>query len=263
MNKFLKSTSAGLILLCTTLTVQATPITVTEQVNFSDFTSSTTGRSAVRNGIYDSFDESYRVQGTNTNISQARTVSTLNDIYTYSIYDLFTNNTGSAWSGTISYATDLGSDGAPTVTFEDQYRYLTDESSFYGDSAIAFTFGNNDWTASNADVYGWDFSGTTVNNINPRAVRIDYMFDLEIGESVALLNFATTIVDDTDRTTDWAQAAAISTVLTNAPRFDGLTDMQISNIVNWEVTEVPEPSTLAILGLGLMGLSLRRFKKQA
>lgn len=29
-----------------------------------------------------------------------------------------------------------------------------------------------------------------------------------------------------------------------------------------EVTDVPEPSTLAILGLGLMGLASRRFKKQ-
>jgi hypothetical protein len=33
--------------------------------------------------------------------------------------------------------------------------------------------------------------------------------------------------------------------------------------VTADANPVPEPSTLAILGLGLMGLSLRRFKKQA
>jgi hypothetical protein len=71
------------------------------------------------------------------------------------------------------------------------------------------------------------------------------------------------IIDDTDRAMDWAQAAAISTALTNAPRYDGLTDVQISYVANWGATEVPEPSTLAIFALGLMGLASRRFKKQS
>jgi hypothetical protein len=51
-----------------------------------------------------------------------------------------------------------------------------------------------------------------------------------------------------------------------APAFN---DGQIANatlIGTWEVigaTDVPEPSTLAILELGLMGLASRRFKKQS
>jgi hypothetical protein len=48
-----------------------------------------------------------------------------------------------------------------------------------------------------------------------------------------------------------------------------ISDDDIANaalIGSWEVigaTDVPEPSTLAILGLGLMGLASRKFKKQS
>lgn len=48
---------------------------------------------------------------------------------------------------------------------------------------------------------------------------------------------------------------------------DQSTDIPNASLIGtWEVigaTDVPEPSTLAILGLGLMGLASRKFKKQS
>jgi hypothetical protein len=261
-NKFLKGLIASFALAANGL-ANAGLINLNEQQNFSDFSASTSTRSAIGNGIYDGFDGSYRVQGNFANISQSRTVTTLNDIYSYSIYDLFTNNTGQAWSGTIRYLTDLGSDGATTNTFEDDYRYITDETFFGGDEAIAFTFGNNSWTVNNTNAYGHQYGSFIENDVNPRAVNIDFTVSLDVGESIALLNYATLALDDTDRSTDFEQAKNLSTQLLNAPRYDGLSQSQINHIANWEVRDVPEPSTLAIFALGIMGLASRRFKKQS
>ena len=47
------------------------------------------------------------------------------------------------------------------------------------------------------------------------------------------------------------------------PDFSGLNSSQQSSIVNFNVTEVPEPSTLAVFALGLVGLASRKFKKKA
>ena len=52
---------------------------------------------------------------------------------------------------------------------------------------------------------------------------------------------------------DWTGAAR-----GNTPR-----DAFFDNIVITNVTDVPEPTTLAIFALGLMGLASRRFKKQS
>ena len=181
----------------------------------------------------------------------SRRIDTLTGIYTYRVLDIFTNNTASSITTTILYHTDLGSDFSEYVVEERAWRSITFEDvnapsgSPVGenDPVLAFTFGNNAFTTANA-----------VGDVSPNQYDLTYNITVAPGQSLGLLQFATLIKDDTDRTGDVAFAAGISDLLISLPDYSGLSAGEIATILNFglevESGALPEPSSLGLLGFG-------------
>ncbi len=232
-------------------TASAAPISLEEIVNLT-----TTGSgSLVNDGLDDAFDGAFGVSGF-SGLSISRRIDTLGSIQTYRVLDSFTNNTVSTISTTVTWATNLGSDGGEFVVTEGSPRAITfeDFSAPSGspvgdyDPVLAFTFGNNAFTLANG-----------VGDVSPNAFDLDFDLTIEAGETVSILQYATLIKDDTDRSGDVALATLRSDDLISSPDLSGLSAGQVATIANFSA--IPEPSMIAVFGLGLVGLGFARRRK--
>lgn len=208
----------------------------------------------IGDGLDDAFDGSFVINNLN-GLDFARQIDTFEDIRTYRVFDSFTNNTGSSIATTITYNTNLGSDGGEFVVTQGPTQTITFED-FSGDGSpvgefdpvLAFTTGNNQFTIDNA-----------VADVPSGSYIISYDVTVDVGETLGLLQFASLIKDDTDRSNDVFLATTQSNALFASPRFDGLSSSQIQTIANFNASAVPEPTAATILAVfGLVAASRRR-----
>lgn len=240
-------------------TSHATPMQIEEVVN-----STTTYTGAlVLDGLQDAFDGAFFLNSGLAGLDVIRQIDTLESIQTYRLLDTFTNNTASTITTTIGYFTDLGSDGDELIVEEGAFRSITfqERDDLDGtpvgevDPVLAFTFGNNSFTTNNA-----------VGDVLPGEFELTFDVSILAGESLSLLQFATLIKDDTDRSGDVALATARSDALIALPDLSGLS-VGLNDIANFgAVSTVPVPAALPLFGTGLafMGfLGWRRKRKSA
>jgi hypothetical protein len=205
-------------------------------------------------------------------LSLTRDVDVFQQLHTYRWIDTFTNNTQNDISASIEFFGNLGSDGSECRTITNFSLISHDRGcgTSSWDPIFGFVWGNNDWANANMSM-----SAISDN------VRSTINLTLAAGESASIAHFATLQRDDADyytdsfgrmwlnsggeldntnaenRTTQWA-ASQIS-----SPYFDGVDANTVANIRNFNTVSVPEPSTLAIFALGIMGLASRKLKQQA
>jgi hypothetical protein len=107
---------------------------------------------------------------------------------------------------------------------------------------------NGPFGATGANFTGTAFSHATVSGVN--------LNDLIIGDDTS-----NTVLGDMFYGSGYVMFGGMTTLNWQAPNAFELRQNIIHYAANVEVNDVPEPSTIAIFALGLMGLASRRFKK--
>ncbi|MFT5486869.1 MAG: hypothetical protein ACI9JL_002155 [Paracoccaceae bacterium] len=224
---------------------------------------STNNQGTVSDGGYDAYDWMGGIDGL-SGLTHTRRTETFaaNNIYRW--IETFTNNTASQISTNIRYFGDLGSDGSTTVNHNAAGFAVTSDG-VNSDPVIAHVFGNNAFAASNMNfATGVPFPGQGQTSFLPDNLMITAALTVNAGETVRLAYFDFLARDTSNRSGDLALALSTGANLQANPFFTGLTANEISSIVNFgEATEAPEPASLAILCLGLVGLGYARRKRAA
>lgn len=244
----------------------AAAIPLDDIVNFEQ-ASYVEGQSAVVNGLNDAFDFYGGLMGFG-DLDVNREVFTHESIFSYGIFDTFTNNTNDTITKTVAYNVDLGSDGGSVVNKLEAPFFIiasneTDVSSpagFGNDAAVSFLRGNNQWSLDNGTPF---LESTGSSFANPQGYLWGYNITLAAGESVSLLNFATVYQDEVqvNAQDDLNAAYNISESLFDGT--SGLTELNdfYKNAINFTApVSVSEPPMLVLSALMLAGLIRRRVK---
>ncbi|SNT22858.1 PEP-CTERM protein-sorting domain-containing protein [Noviherbaspirillum humi] len=216
-------------------------------------------RGSVGDGGYDAFDGMGYLSNTGS-LSVTRRTEAFQSLNLYRWFDTFTNNTGSTITQTINWWGNLGSDGYQTTYAGPGSSFINVDNNGY-DPVGAYIYGNNTFasTSMNSSWYcGPEGQWSCYDNVN-----ISTTLTLDAGQSASLLNFVFLARDNNDRSGDVALATNTAANLVANPYLDGLNQDERSRILNWGgmPSEVPEPGTAALLGLGLFGFMMSRRRK--
>ena len=100
--------------------------------------------------------------------------------------------------------------------------------------------------------YTWDTFGVTSSTGSSNISSIDKLISFSF--NISALQWANFISDDSVQVT-WNNGSGVGDWSNN---YIGYVNYEINGVAS----QVPEPTTLAIFALGIMGLASRRFKKQ-
>ena len=261
----LSAIAAGLLGLAS-LSANAAPFVATADIygGASSYAGSDQSLGYVGDGGFDAFDGfGYYPFGLPAGVTLQRQVQLLAGINTYRWVDTFTNSTNTALSGQARFYGNLGSDGGEAVTTNTGFLKVSHEnwSGQTYDPVLALINGNNAWALANTS------AAITPNDYN------DYItLNLAAGQSISVAHFAILVrPDDISSTYDPTASVASATALGQALIADpstywtGLSTNQVSLIANFDSVRnaVPEPTSLALLGLGVAGLLGARRRKQS
>lgn len=250
----------------------AAAIPLDDIVNFEQ-TNYVEGQSAVTNGLNDAFDFYGGLTGFG-NLDVSREVFTHESIFSYGVFDTFTNNTNDTISQFVMYNVDLGSDGgnvvnkmeAPFFIIANNESDVSRPAGDANDAAVSFLRGNNMWAIDNGSPF---FESTGSSFANPNGYIWGYDITLAAGESLSLLNFATVYQDDVqvDPQDDLNSAYDISQQLFDLSAGIASLETYYDSAINFSGNfiappqEVSEPPMIVLSALILAGLIRRRVKQ--
>lgn len=175
-----------------------------------------------------------------------------------------TNSTSSSLDLDLLYQTNTGADNSQqvlTTSSGDQNFSVndgwvtTDDFSLVGnDPTLNHILHGGSYLPTYVDLGVFSAAGT-----QGVEALFDYSFDA--GETISFLFFNQQFTTSSEAASDVVKFNSSSSLL-DSGYLNGLSNSQLANVANWEF-EVPEPPTLAVFALGLMGLASRKFKKQA
>jgi hypothetical protein len=213
---------------------------------------------AVYDGGSDAFDTYGRLTAVPGGLLASRRTEAFASRSLYRFVDTFSNFTGAAITGQVTFFGDLGSDGqGRAVGTGSFYRVSSDAQagSFGSDAVVAFVYGNNAF----AQDY-MAFAGTQATHTLTTTITV------LPGQSVSLLSFAflarSLTRNPTTQAADEALALAAAQGLVADPFLDGLSADERARIANFgpgvaapSPLVTPEPGTWALLTTGLAGLA--------
>lgn len=256
-------------------TAQAVPFTIltndiiTSQTNTSSRADSYTGpggesgitRSDFRGTAADGGYDAYDVMGSLSNLGSLtaqRRTETLSSLNMQRWFDTITNPTQSTISTTVYWWGNLGSDGYQSMVGQNDFSAVNvDDLGF--DPSIAFVWGNNDFARDQMSFNFYDAPDSY--GISRDWVHVAIDLTLEANESTSLLFYTFLARDLNDRSADTQLALDTAAGLVQDPFLTGLSSSEIAGIRNFGSVSVPEPGSIAMLGLGLAGVFLSRKRK--
>ena len=195
---------------------------------------------ASNDGGFDAFDNFGIVGNIQTLALSRHTDHLAGNVYRWA--DTYTNTSELSVTATLNFFGNLGSDSATIFSLIAANHTVSTDGFNGGDPVVAFIWGNNAFANSMTfAVAGIDNIGVAANVTLAPGASATLLYYVFLSKDIVQFNNAVDV------------AFAISTIdqMALAPNLAGLSAAEQSQVINWNLAPIPEPSTYALLALGL------------